>query len=129
MPYEITWEPHGAYRKLSGFVSNDDVRKSFTELHEDDRYNTLLYILHNSSEVSGYEYAKTDVTLLFANHLGASIRNPDLHDLVVNTDEAHIEAIRSSMPIKLLPTPVEFFPTLADARARIAEIVAQSNHP
>lgn len=125
MPYEITWEQHGAIKKLSGFMSNDDVRSAFKALHKDARYNSLLYVLHDSSEVTGHEYKKEDVLLLLANHLGASVQNPRLRDIVVSRDQAFVEEIRSSMPVRLLPNPVEFFNTLAEARARINEIVEQ----
>ncbi|MEI7430293.1 MAG: hypothetical protein WCL27_07535 [Betaproteobacteria bacterium] len=127
MSYETIWEPpHGAYKKLSGIVSKTDVRNAFKALHSDSRYKDLLYILHDSSEMTGYEFNKEDLLLLFANHLGASVQNPRVRDIVVNSDREYHELICSTLPARRLPNSVECFFTLAEARARIDEILLAS---
>ncbi len=123
MPYEIAWEQHGACRRCWGFVSQDDISKSFRELHEYPNYDQLWYILNDHTEMTGRDWGRGDLLMLWANHLGASVGNPELIDIVVTADRELAEDFRGNVAIRRLPNPMEFFETLAVATSRVAEIV------
>lgn len=125
MPYRITWEPHGACRRFWGFVSFNDIRLSFKELHDDQRYDSLLYILHDHSEMTGRDWNVQNLAQLGATHLGAAFSNNRLQDIVVTTDDEFAAILSTHSVATLLPKPIEFFPTLAQGRARVEEILQQ----
>ncbi len=124
MPYEIKWDSHGAIRRFWGFVTSEDIRRSFNELHSHPSYNVLLCILHDHSEMTGRDWGKDDVTLLGANHLSASVGNPKLIDMVVTTDKDFIAFLEASAVAKLLPQPIQFVATLSEGRKRYDEVIA-----
>jgi hypothetical protein len=126
MPYSIVWQKNGAYRRFWRFVSKDDIRESFKELHQSPEYNQLLCILHDHSEMTGRDWGDIDITLLGANHLGASVGNHKLVDIVVTTDDDFVGIMQGKVVTKLLPNPIQFYTTLAEGRKRYEEIVGES---
>lgn len=123
MPYEITWNKRGACRRFWGVVSQDDVRQSFKELHAHPDYDNLLCVLHDETEVTGHAFGKSDILLLGANHLGASVSNPSLIDLVVTTNAEFVSMLKDSAAVSRMPTPIEFYTSLAEAQGRYKEII------
>ena len=126
MPYSITWDEHGAYRRFCGIITKDDVRQSFKELHEHPEYERLRCILHDETQVTGRAFGKDDILLLGANHLGASVSNPTLIDIVVTTDDEFIAMLKNDFVTNKMPTPIEFFSILAEGEQRYKEIVGES---
>ncbi len=127
MPYEIKWDSHGALRRFWGFVTSDDIRRSFKELHGHPSYNMMRCILHDHSKMTGRDWGKDDVLLLNANHLSASVRNPRLIDVVVTTDKDFVAFMKESSVTKLLPNPIQFVETLAEGRKRYDGIIASQD--
>jgi len=117
MPYTLTWESKGLYRKFTGDVSGDEILKSNFELHVDPYFQNITYIINDFTGMTGHSidishtevYAKTDD--IVSNSKGR------LKIALVATQADHIDLANSycdQMEDKLFEC--EIFKNIKDAR-------------
>lgn len=56
MSYEITWEPRGVFKKLSGFVSADEYGQSVDVVQTDARFDELRYIIVDATCITADDF-------------------------------------------------------------------------
>lgn len=125
MPFEIVWEPHGAYRKFYGFVTAPEFKRSIERLHNDLHFDTLKYVINDFLEVQGHEIAEADITMFAALWVGASFSNPNVRIATVSTDEKIMALMQDYASFHLKPSHLGNFSGVADARKWIAVEISQ----
>ena len=117
MPYEITWERGGAYRRYFGRVSIEERRRSFDEICADPRFDELRYAITDYLGVDDYEITSQATQEIAALHVGPWLTNPNIVIAAVVVDPQIVAAIEHFISLKFTKHPYRIFPTLAEARA------------
>lgn len=121
MPYRITWEPAGAYVKLIGTVTAEDMAALYAELARDARSDWMRYVLADYLGATRCtKMSLSDVKGLAALEKGASYGNPDVCNAVVATDASIREYVQFFRSLGISPYPLRLFPTVEEARAWLA---------
>lgn len=116
MPFEVQWEPRGAYKRFHGFVSGDDILEAIKEITADSRFDELRYVINDFLGVERYSVSEIQVQLAAANDYGASITNPNIRIVIVTKDEdvKRLAQLYAAPPLQ--PYPTEVFESVAEAR-------------
>lgn len=125
MPFEIIWEPYGAYKRFYGFVTASEFKQSIEKLHNDLRFDILKYSINDYLGVQGHEITGIDVTMFAALGIGASFSNPNIRIASVTTEERILEFLQSYATTQLEPSHLGAFSNVADARTWIKGELAQ----
>ncbi|CAG0950374.1 hypothetical protein RHDC4_00041 [Rhodocyclaceae bacterium] len=116
MPFEIQWEPRGAYKRFHGFVAMDDLIQAAQRVEGDPRFDDIRYVINDFLAIEGHGVTDIQVRMLAAMDSGAAFTNPNIRIAVV-TDRDEVRAlvgIYTAPPLNAYPT--ETFSTLAQAR-------------
>jgi hypothetical protein len=87
MPFQITREQRGIYKKFSGFVSKTEFLQSVFEAQSDPDYDRLAYSLNDFLAVSGHDVGTRHVETAAAYALGAELINPKIKIAIVCIDQ------------------------------------------
>jgi hypothetical protein len=120
MPYEITWERSGVYRRYFGDVSIDERRQSFDRICADPRFDELRYAISDYLGVDSYEISDEATEEIAAMHVGPLLTNPNIIIAAVAVDERIIAAIQHFISLKFISQPYHVFPTVDAARRWIS---------
>ena len=66
MPFTTNWEPEGIYRKFTGEISGEEILKSNFELHKNNKFLKIKYIINDFTDVTGHSIQPTH-TKIYAN--------------------------------------------------------------
>jgi len=121
MPFDLTWEPRGVYRRYFGPVTIEERRQSFDRICADPRFDDLRYTITDYLGVESYEVTERATMEIAAMHVGPTRTNPRIVIAAVATDERVIEAIRHFIALQFIAQPYRIFATVEAARAWIAE--------
>ncbi len=115
MPYDLTWEPRGVYKRCTGTLSFQEYARSHERVLGDERTDDLYYVIDDLLAVEGYSITMDQVEYLAVFNRGASKSNPHLRIAYVTTDAKIIAAIAVANALSSLA--LKTFPTIAEARA------------
>lgn len=118
MPFTITTERFGAYKKFSGFVTNAEFLQSVFENQSHPDYDRMAYSINDFSEVTGHSVAPMAVRTAATYALGAEFTNSRLKIAIVSTDQQIRDLVGGFTA--LTHYKLEFFSTLEDARKWVA---------
>lgn len=117
MDYQLTWEPEGVYKKLSGFVTANELLHSVTDVQCDQRFDDMRYVITDFTGTTGHALSEGSFADLAAIHYGAQVSNPNCRIVFVTPDEALAKIIKDTlMSPHLISYVVEVKSTLAEAR-------------
>lgn len=116
MPYSLTWEPRGVYRRYHGDVSIAERLASFEAICGHPQFDELRYSITDYLAVQRYEVTDTATREIAAFHLGPHRTNPRVRIAAVAVRPDVLAAIRDFIALQIAPQPYEIFPTLDDAR-------------
>lgn len=122
MPYQLTWEPEGAYRQYFGRVLIAERMASFDAICSDPRFDALRYCITDYLGATTYEVDEQATMEIAARHIGAVYTNPGIVIAAVAIDPVVIGAIEHFKALNFIRNPYRTFPTLADARAWVASL-------
>jgi hypothetical protein len=120
MPYALTWEPHGVYRRYFGDVTIAERRQSLDRICADMRFDDLRYAITDYLAVDSYEDSERATMEIAAMHIGPLHTNPNIVIAAVVVDEAIIAGIRHFISLKFITQPYRIFPTVEAARRWVA---------
>lgn len=120
MPFEISWEGDGVYRRYHGNVTIDDRRRSFDRICADPRFDDLRYAITDYLTVEGYEITPWATEEIAAMHIGAMHTNPRIVIAAVVVDTAIIDAIEHFISLRFISQPYRIFSSVTEARRWIA---------
>jgi hypothetical protein len=121
MPFELTWEPRGVYRRYHGDVSIAERRRSLELICGDPRFDDLRYAITHYLDVQSYEISRQATAEIAALHIAPMRTNPDIVVAAVAVDEKVIEEIRHFISLGFISQPYRVFATVQAARAWVAE--------
>jgi hypothetical protein len=120
MPYELSWEPRGVYRRYAGDVTIAERRESFDRICADPRFDDLRYSITDYLGVTSYEMNERATAEIAALHVGPLRTNPRIVIAAVATDERIIAAIRQFIALQFTDQPYRIFASVEATRAWIA---------
>ena len=124
MPYDITWEPHGVYKKFWGFVTASEFIQSVGAFHNDPRFDDFLYTINDFLAVEGFDVSLQTIEYVAALNLGAQAFHPHGWVAAVTTDERITALARHFSSPDLDSYPTEVFASVAAAREWIGGNIA-----
>jgi hypothetical protein len=124
MPFEIFWEPKGAYKKVHGVVTAQEFMRSITELQSDPRFDRLKYTINDFTGAQALRITESDIHHYAAMGIGAANSNPGIRIAIVADNPEIVAMVR--VYASLSPYQTEFFGDMASARAWIEGRVAPS---
>ena len=86
MSYHIQWEPRGALKKLTGFVTGREFRDSIDDLCMDERFAGIDWLICDLTGVTAHSIDRQDVIDVVAMSHGSKQINPRLSVHIVATD-------------------------------------------
>jgi hypothetical protein len=116
MPYTLTWEPRGVYRRYFGDVTVAERLDSFEAICGDSRFDDLRYALTDYLAVDSYEANRSATEEIAAFHIAPLATNPDLVIAAVTDRPDILAAIEEFKSHRFTAAPYCVFPTLAEAR-------------
>ncbi|MFM2121232.1 MAG: hypothetical protein RL722_2700, partial [Pseudomonadota bacterium] len=78
MPYSLTWEARGVYRRYHGDVTIAERRLSFDDICGDPRFDRLRYAITDYREAERYELSDEATREIAALHVAPAITNPQM---------------------------------------------------
>ncbi len=121
MPFDISWEPGGIYRRYIGRVTIAERERSFDLICGDPRFDGLSYSITDYLGVDDYEISSAATEEIAARHIGPLHTNPNIVIAAVVVDARIIEAIQHFISLRFIDQDYRIFSTPDDARAWIAE--------
>jgi hypothetical protein len=120
MPYTLSWEEAGVYRRYCGDVSAAERRASFDRICGDARFDDLRYAITDYLAVQQYEITESSTKEIAAMHLGPLFTNPRILIAAVAVRSDIVGAIREVIGLGLISVPYRVFSSVDDARTWIA---------
>lgn len=120
MPYRLTWESKGVYRRYYGDVTIRERRASFDAICGDARYDDLRYSITDYLDVDAYEITHEATLEIAAMHVAPLVTNPRIVIAAVATRPDIVAAIEEFIGHRLTSAPYRIFPKLDDARRWVA---------
>ena len=122
MPYQLTWEPSGVYRRYSGDVSIAERRASLEEICSNPRFDDLRYSITDYLAVDKYEVTKASTAEIAALHIGPLTTNPRIVIAAVADRPDIVAAIRDFMDLAFTNAPYRIFGSVDEARQWIKTV-------
>jgi hypothetical protein len=119
MPYTLSWEPRGVYRKYFGDVSIAERAHSLERICADPRFDDLFYTITCYLDVQRYEATHDDTRGAAALHIGPLSTNPRIILAAVATRPDILGYIEAFKATGFVRQPYLVFDTLVEARAWI----------
>jgi hypothetical protein len=119
MPYTLSWEPRGVYRKYFGDVSIAERAHSLERICADPRFDDLCYTITCYLDVQRYEATPDDTRGVAALHIGPLATNPRIILAAVATRPDILSYIEAFKATGFVRRPYGVFDTLPEARAWI----------
>lgn len=120
MPFELSWEPRGVYRRYHGRVMVAERLRSLQMICADPRFDDLRYTITDFTEVSDFEVTERSTEEIAALHVGPLHTNPRIVIAAVAVQPEVLEAIRHFIELGFTDRPYRVFATLAEARNWVA---------
>lgn len=86
MAYDLFWEPHGVYKRLSGFVSAAEFIESVRAVQGNARFPEVRYVINDFSDVGSHGLTDDFLVGLEALQYGAHATNPRCRIFFVTQD-------------------------------------------
>ncbi len=125
MPYKVTWEPRGAYTRLTDVVTGNCLLQNINEICADPRFDMLRYHIIDCRNADHFDVRDDDLRHGSALLIGAAQTNPDIKVAVV-ADSAPVHAMWTRLlELGITPYPPAIHRDLAAARKWIDDAVGQ----
>ncbi len=119
MPYELTWEERGVYKRFWGFISFQEYARTQELVLGDSRIDDMRYVINDFRAVEGYTVTAEQVAYLAAFNRGSSFSNPRIRIAYVTSDAKVIFLLRAGAVFSSYP--LKDFATLEAAREWVAK--------
>ena len=119
VPYVLTREKNGVYKKFSGFVTPEEFLASIYENHRDPDYDRLRYSINDFLEVTDHAVSNKDVLMAAAHGLGAAFLNATVKVAIVTTNAGIRDLVGGFAA--LTKYPLAYFTDVASARLWLQE--------
>lgn len=115
MAYQITWEDHGVYVRLSGHTSDEEVAEVARVCQADVRLTDMRYSQNDFLACIGVTYSEDTVEEMAATDGAARRSNPRLRIAVVSKSSKILAMAKSYMLATFDQFPMRVFSTVEAA--------------
>lgn len=115
MPYSLTWEPDGVYKKFSGVVSGAELLQSVIEVAMDIRFGSSHYEVSDYMDAESTEFSQDSLNEVRAVRIGSFMSNPRIKVAIVTRDVEIQQRIYSTIAARLTLHQTKVFNAIADA--------------
>ena len=119
MPYTLSWEPRGVYRRYLGDVTMAERAHSLERICADPRFDDLCYTITCYLDVQAYEATPDGTRDVAAMHIGPLFTNPRIIMAAVAVRPDILAYIEAFTATGFVRQPYRVFDTLREARAWI----------
>lgn len=116
MGYELIWEPRGVLKRFFGPVTDADVTASIAQIHGDERFDSLRYIINNYLDATECSLSPASVEEIVAIEHAASIINARIRIALVVVAADFIAFADQYAGSALKTYPTRIFSSLDEAR-------------
>jgi len=109
MGYTLTWEPRDVVLRFSGRVTISDILNASNAYGRDKRYDELLYVIADYSQISGCDAQPADIDYVWAVDYGAKRSNNKIKKAIVSKDPDVVAMARRYATAPDPAFPVEVF--------------------
>lgn len=130
MAFVITWEPpHGAYRKFTGHLGDEELVRSISIAYGDSRFDDLRYVIDDFLDVESYSIQEDTILYIAAMDGAAARSNPDIVVAIViaESQQKALATLYATSPSNAYPTRI--FTDLAEARAWVDQAHQPDSNP
>lgn len=120
MPYQITWEERGVYKKFTGFLNAEEFLKSLKDVQADPRIDTVAYSINDVLEVLMHSLTEEQIKGFAEFAFGTLVSNPNIVVIIVTSNTKLINVVRKNASV-FDKNQLQMFSTLEEARNWIKE--------
>lgn len=117
MAYRIEWEPRGAIKHFSGWVTFLDVYDSELKIQASPAFDHLRYVISIFETDEGIALTVEERETVLALRLGAKNSNPRIKYAYVSSDSEVREEVEETVRESNSAFPVKVFENVDDAKA------------
>ena len=121
MGFHVHWENRGVVKRYFGQVSAEELIAPVIATEADPRFDRLRYVINDFLDATSVTFTQADIDEIAACDIGAALTNPRIKVAVVVVQEDVIELVGRYIQASGLAYPTRVFPTIAQARAWVAE--------
>jgi hypothetical protein len=115
MPYSLTWEPDGVYKKFNGVVTGAELLQSVVEVSNDIRFGRSQYEVSDYLEAHSTDFSQDALNEVRAVRIGSFMSNPRIKVAIVTHDSEIQQRIYSTIAARLTLHQTKVFNAVADA--------------
>lgn len=116
MPYQITWESRGVFKKLSGFVSADEYDQSVDVVQTDARFDELRYIIVDATGITEDDFTEDKLNeIACLKHVAHRSNTQCPVAYVVTSGRLARMILQATLSIRKMMT-IAIVPSVEDAR-------------
>jgi hypothetical protein len=115
MPYSLTWEPAGVYKKFTGEVTGAELLQSVLEVSSDARFGSSQYEVSDYLDADNTDFSQDALNEVRAVRIGSFMNNPRIKVAIVTHDTEIQQRIYSTIAARLTLHQTKVFNAVADA--------------
>ena len=125
MPYTLTWEAYGVYKKFTGVVSGAELVRSVMEVANDIQFAQARYEVSDYLGADATDFSQDALNEVRAIRIGSFSRNPKVLVAIVTLDTEIQQRIFSTIAARLTLHQTRIFSELSDANAWLGREAAE----
>lgn len=125
MPYTLTWETYGVYKKFTGVVSGAELVRSVMEVANDIQFAQARYEVSDYLGADATDFSQDALNEVRAIRIGSFSRNPKVLVAIVTLDTEIQQRIFSTIAARLTLHQTRIFSELSDANAWLGREAAE----
>lgn len=125
MPYALSWEPKGVYKKFTGVVTGAELVDSVKEVAEDVRFANAHYEVSDYLSAERTDFSQDALNEVRAVRIGSISRNPAIRVAIVTLDTEIQQRIYSTIAARLTLHQTKVFTALPEAEAWVGRLAAE----
>ncbi len=125
MPYTLTWETYGVYKKFTGVVSGAELVRSVMEVANDIQFAQARYEVSDYLGADATDFSQDALNEVRAIRIGSFSRNPKVRVAIVTLDTEIQQRIFSTIAARLTLHQTRIFSELSDANAWLGREAAE----
>jgi hypothetical protein len=125
MPYSLSWEPKGVYKKFTGVVTGAELVDSVKEVAEDVRFAVARYEVSDYLSAERTDFSQDALNEVRAVRIGSISRNPAIRVAIVTLDTEIQQRIYSTIAARLTLHQTKVFTALPEAEAWVGRLATE----
>ena len=115
MPYSLTWEPDGVYKRFNGVVTGAELLQSVIEVAMDIRFVTAQYEVSDYLDAVSTDFSQDALNEVRAVRIGSFMNNPRIKVAIVTHDTEIQQRIYSTIAARLTLHQTKVFNAISEA--------------